>query len=458
MKMRKLLSILFIFCILLTPYGKKTFAGDIQENDKSSQLYEGEYPENYAAEDTRQAEPLKAEEIPQIVGPEAAAEKGHIKRLYEKEQSLNSFVFKNTNGTESFYCYAYPVKFMDKNGAIRDIKLDITEDAQKTGAFITEQNSIKTEFSKKLTDGISLRQDGISIKMIPADAPAQSIAILQDVQTVFYPYGEKASLECSLTYTGFNNHIILEKYTGQTEYRFNLYTNGLKVIQKDQSYYLADETNQIKVNIGDVLVFTADEKNNTIAEMSYSIIREREEYQFTIQLDAEYLADENTVYPVALMTCFDIDYNGVIEDVTINSLRGSDGNSGSLYIGLRETYGKSRTLIRFPGIDLSHISAASQISDATIELRDLMCQSTALTLNCHAFLGNVWNESTANWSNTNPNSYSSSYTTRTISYANGTASDSWKVRKASREHFTDSISNRLWQAGKEERIPLKKGF
>lgn len=68
----------------------------------------------------------------------------------------------------------------------------------------------------------------------------------------------KTSLEYSLTYTGFKEDIVVSEYTGQTEYEFTLLTEGLALEKIDGSYYLVDEKGEIKANIGDVIIFTAD--------------------------------------------------------------------------------------------------------------------------------------------------------------------------------------------------------
>lgn len=78
--------------------------------------------------------------------------------------------------------------------------------------------------------------------------------------------------------------------------------------------------------------------------------------------------------------------------------------------------------MKFPGLNLTAIDEAYQIISASVEIRDLLCESEAMTVNCHAFTGNTWSESSASWSSVSPNSYvSSSYTSRSVSYGSGNA-------------------------------------
>ncbi len=51
------------------------------------------------------------------------------------------------------------------------------------------------------------------------------------------------------------------------------------------------------------------------------------------------------------------------------------GNLNSLYVGRRTDGTLSRVLMRFPKLDLSEIASGGSIQEATISVRDLMCQS-----------------------------------------------------------------------------------
>lgn len=61
--------------------------------------------------------------------------------------------------------------------------------------------------------------------------------------------------------------------------------------------------------------------------------------------------------------------------------------------------------MKFPELYLSGIPSANSIISAYVEIRDLMCESTNMTLYGCIFAGNDWTESGASWSNVNANSY-----------------------------------------------------
>ncbi len=366
--------------------------------------------------------------LPDVITEEEAAENGYAFRITEAEPDLNTLIFRNTDGTNTMRIFDHPVKYLDENGAVKDITLDIR--TSQTG-FVSKQSAVRTEFPKMLSDGITLAYDDIRITLIPQQAVPEeterkteiTASLSSDKRTVTYSCGEKTAFEYSLTYTGFKEDIVVSEYTGQTEYYFLLNTNGLVLEKLDGSYYLTNGKGEIKAVIGDIIIFTADERNNAFGNMTHETVKEGKQYILTIHIDGDYLKDEKTVYPIRIDPTIEINYEGngagAIEDVTLNSLDSSSPNSGSLFVGKRETYGISRTLMRFPGLDLSEISSAFYITEARVELRDLMCYSTQLPVSCYAFKGS-WNISTVRWSNVSPDNYDTTeLDSKVVYYRNG---------------------------------------
>ena len=108
----------------------------------------------------------------------------------------------------------------------------------------------------------------------------------------------------------------------------------------------------------------------------------------------------------------------------------------------RSSFGISRTLMKFPGLNLTPIESELLIISASVEIRDLLCESEAMTVNCHAFTGNTWSESSASWSSVSPNSYASSYTSRSVSYGSGNAAGD-----SQRYSFDITSIARGWKSG-----------
>jgi len=261
---------------------------------------------------------LNKDTVPEILGYEEAVSRAHVRRLYEEEgEDLNRLVFQNADGSKTVYLYDYPVKYIDENEIIQDITLDIKESSTKSGQFQTASGSAITTFSSRMDDGILLRGNQVSVSLVPqfarsvASAQIESLeeARLVDNKKVIYTYDAKTDIEYSLTYTGFKEDIVVKEYTGQTRYTFTLYTNGLKLVEEAGSFCLIDSNKTVKAVLGEIIIFTADEKNNTMGEMVAKTIVENQEYLLTIVVDEKWLADENTMYPIRIDPTVEICYD-----------------------------------------------------------------------------------------------------------------------------------------------------
>lgn len=389
---KKTICIVMMVCVLLSLTTGITNVSAISSDDKN--ITKGRIVENNEVEAISsikgEDKKLNVQTVPEIIGEKIATERKHVERLYDKEDSLYNVVFENIDGTETLYMFDYPVKYVAETGEIKDVTLDIKEDEKKEGAFVSAEHNIQTYFPHKLSEGIKLEDSKVSITLQPIissryiknDTEMQNANLINS-KTVEYCLDERTSFEYSLTYTGFKEDIVVNEYTGQTEYEFILLTEGLELKQVDGSYYLVDQNDNVQATIGDIIIFTADEKNNTFGQLTYETIRETEEYKLIIHVDKEYLEDEETAYPIRIDPTIEINYdnNGTngIQDVTLNSAKGSSGTSGSLFVGKRATYGISRTLMKFPELDLSIINSSDCILDANVEIRDIMCEADALT-------------------------------------------------------------------------------
>ena len=198
------------------------------------------------------------------------------------------------------YLFDYPVKYIDDQGKTHDISLKIADTGDADRPFRTASNRAVTTFSLKLSDGILLEDTGISLRVIPNGAKENHTARRVDSETVAYPYGDHTEIEYSLTYSGFKEDIVVSRYTGQTEYSFTLRTGGLSLTQIDGSYCLVDGAGTTKAVDGDIIIFTADERNNTFGTLRAETVVENQEYTLTIVLDPDYLSDPNTVYSIRI--------------------------------------------------------------------------------------------------------------------------------------------------------------
>ncbi len=363
-------------------------------------------------------------ELPDIVDSAEAEKNGYVGRVKAQEKNLYTFVFSNEDGTRTMRVYSHPVKYVASDGSVRDISLDVK--SKKGGGFVSADHEILTTFESKLTDGISLAYNDIEIELVPNLGLGTVPSARSDGKKVTYDTSNTTSYVYELTYAGFKEDIVVKEYTGQTEYSFTLFTNGLALYEEYGSYYLADAFGNVKANIGDIIVFTADERNNTMGSMTCETVRANEEYLLTIHLDAEYLADEATVYPIRIDPTIEINYgasgSGAIEDVTINQNVTFAGSSGSLYVGRHPAGSLSRILMRFPNLDFGDIEY-TDITAASVELRDLMCQGDEnITIECRVYnkASPAWSESgSTSWTSVGSSYIGTFLDSKTVSYGYG---------------------------------------
>ncbi len=368
-------------------------------------------------------------DLPDIVDSQEATENDYVGRVNSEEKDLYTFIFKNGNGTNTMRVYSHPVKYISKDGTVRDISLDIKKNSD--GVFVTADHEIITSFERKLTDGISLKYNDVDVTLIPklsVDAPPTA-SLSTDSRKVTYKLNDTTSYVYELTYAGFKEDIVVSEYTGQTEYKFRIYTNGLTLHEESESFFLIDERGTVKATIGDIIVFTADERNNTMGSMTYSTIKENREYELTIHLDPEYLADDDTAYPIRIDPTVEISYDnngaGAIEDVTVNQSTTFGGTSGSLYVGRRPDGSLSRALMRFPNLEMP-VPFSPMILSAQVELRDIMCQGNEdMTIECYSYTESCsnWSESgTTTWSGVGASCYNTLLDSHLVSYGQGNIS------------------------------------
>ena len=391
MKHGKFLSTLLVLAILLSCVGwtpsraeETTPKVQTEQSQAAAQTEAAVYTEQMARE-----------ELPEIVAQEAPVNHGHVGRLENEEaDNLNQFIFLNQDGSKTMYLYDHPVKYRDEAGNIHDISLNIADTDDTAYPFRTEANWAVTAFPRELANGITLESESAQIKMIPI-LPENSTTVLNhmarrvDEDTVAYTYDSATQLEYQLTYAGFKEEIVVSEYTGQTEYHFFLYTNGLALTQLDGGYYLTDEAGNIQGTIGDIIVFTADERNNTFGQLQAETVKENGIYLLTIVLDGEYLADPNTQYPIRIDPTININYqysgSTAIEDTTIHSEGSSDHTLYGLHAGLQQDTGIARILMKFPGLDLNALGTGVTITNATVYLYDVLQQTEPMDIYCHVY-------------------------------------------------------------------------
>lgn len=347
---------------------------------------------------------LTEQNLPDVIDAETAIADGYVARLNSEEQSLSEVVLEKDDGTRALYLFSENVKYIDENGDVADKSNNAV---RKGRAFVNEGNDVEIILPATLTAGIAVHSDELNITMKPlTDSIGRSLstAVQTEEDTVLYSdvFDSSTDIEYTYTYSGVKENIILESYNGKNSFDYEVTTGGLTLYEDKGTLLLADENGEVKATLGEVIVFSADNKNNTFGKYTIKELEKNSRYKVTVSVDREYLTDLKTKYPVKIDPNLNtIDYNIVVHDMQV--FKGKDGKgtsetsagySGVSRVGWTD-WGACRTLIKLNNFSFAtyKISNSWQIESAYIELRDLMCQGgSGVPISCGQFNGNFWTE------------------------------------------------------------------
>lgn len=359
--------------------------------------------------DSKQAEEqivktaVSEENLPDSLDAETIIADGYVARLNSEEQSLSEIVLEKEDGTRSLYLFGENVKYIDENGDVADKSNNAV---RRGNAYVNEGNDVEVILPATLTAGIAVTGDELNITMKPlADKIGRSLspAVKTADDTVVYSdvFDSSTNIEYTYTYGGVKENIILESYNGKNSFDYEITTGGLSLYEDKGTLLLADESGDVKATLGEVVVFSADNKNNTFGKYKVEELEKNNRYKVTMIVDRAYLTDPDTKYPVKI----DPDINSAEDNFSIQDLqvfKGADGKgtsetslgtSGVSRVGWTD-WGACRTLLKIgrSATVTDKITASSQVVSAYIEIRDLMCQSVSTPVVCAQFKGNNWTE------------------------------------------------------------------
>lgn len=337
---------------------------------------------------------------------------------------------------------------MSDNGTVIDKSNKVIKSG---GAFKSESNDIEVTLPLSLSSGITVDDEELNLSMRPIRnnnlARLLSVGKKSGEESVKYEdvFDEYTDIEYTYTYDGVKEDIILEKYNGTNKFDFELLTNGLELCEDKGVLLLKDNNGNVRAVIGEIVVFSADNKNNTMGK--YQIIEKGKNncYVISVTVDNEYLTSEKTKYPVTIDPYIKSNTgDGGIEDMQV--FKGTDGKgdkeksaglSGVSRVGWSD-WGACRTLLKFKQKNVLNnhgITLKGQIISASIEMRDLMCQGDEVPVYCTQFAGKSWNESGQyTWNALNAENTGKGGSMLPVSYANG-------KKKSDTNPSTDTMSH-----------------
>lgn len=303
----KILAVVLVLNLMITTLPSfSVFAEETRSEEKLTEKGELWLPQiNSNAHNTKgdlsiedlQTAKLLAKDTPEIVSKEIIEKNGHVNRLWDQEEDLNTIVFQNRDGTKTMYYYSDAVKYVDSNGIIRDKSNVLTDNISQSRfktdyAYVNSANDIQTYFPKVLNEdtGVVLEGYDVNIDFAPIsfgsrDSEARGLSLSAkstsartgsiqteqktDQDVVLYPgvFGDNTTLRFTPTFEGFKEDILLDCYDGNNEFTYRVKTNGLTLFSEDGLCYFIDPlTGETKAMIDKIVVFDSKENKQVITD------------------------------------------------------------------------------------------------------------------------------------------------------------------------------------------------
>lgn len=320
----------------------------------------------------------------------------HQQRLPDKE-TLNTYVFKNLDGTETAYFMQDNVKYYDENGNIKEKNLALETNAN---GYAPKSNDISVNFPKNIVNGVSVAFDDINVSISPINETFGDAKLSTDKKAILYSSTTNDSLFLMYTptLTGFKEDIVLSEYYGVSSFGFTVKTNGMGIYTEENGrmFVSTNETDSVRAYFGDIIANDSD-GNVFFGSMSVTTVTDNQEYILTVSVDEDILLDESTVYPVVIdpsITVSSSSNPNAINDTNMFSAP-FGGTIQYLILGAAGTNVTSSALMSFPGI---YDDAYSVITKDSIISANLYLYCTLYDYDVYPlvyavpFTGNFWTD------------------------------------------------------------------
>lgn len=383
-----------------------------------------------------------------------------IERIPELEEDLHSVVYECADGNYAAYIFQYPVKYVDSTGEIKDISTSIKSSAnvatsgtiqnnsiaqlKNEYAYSSEENSIKVFYSDDLassSSAIVATNPDWTVGLAPYIPATNSSGISTTLYTenntqinakaasendifrgIEYEgvFDNNVSLYYQTTYTGYKELIEIKSPISQNTFQFVLTTGGLlpEVSESGEILLLDPSTDQTVASFAQLYVYDSSDVPLYTLENSYEIEPIKANaglYLVSIEIDAEFLTDANTTYPVIVDPTFSFNTSSAINDAPVYSGVPSSAQGANYYnhVGYADSsYGTGSLLVKFPALKSSTLFnglSDSRINSVTFNVRKVGgSNSYTSTLRAYRYTGSSWNESTVTYNSAAIDSYTGS--------------------------------------------------
>lgn len=412
-KMYSLLSIVLAFCCLFLNSSAFVSAEEEQEIKPSTFL------------------------LPEVISQTAGTNTNHVRRLWEREERLDTLVFQNSDGTNTMYTYGCDVKYVDEKGIVQDksniLSTSIDNSTLASSyAYVNSKNNIKTYFPKTLTEatGITVKADSYTLSMAPKNAfpsaaKCQNEGSANNAVTYKGAFNNTSAVCYTPLFTGFKEDIILFAAPPSSSFSFLVNTDGLflelyedRILLFDSSFQevmTSNKTNEFVGYFSPIIVY--DSAGNITRKNKYELQQISDSaWEVTLVVDSEFLSSSDTIYPITVDPSVNM-YSGSqdskkIEDMTLSYSGNSSYTSGSVYrddisspcvqrTG-SSTINESRIVYRFPGLEdssntlgnLAFLRSRGTMNNSYLWIEDITSTSQTSFVDVYSYT-TTWTETSS---------------------------------------------------------------
>ena len=314
---------------------------------------------------------------------------------------LNSITVINGEGSRSTYSYSVPVKYIDEQ--TNQIKF-IDNSLERGGifdktAYKNTDNSIKSEMSKNITDGIIVSENNNSIKILPQTE--NNVSAVKKEQDVFgnkksvveyeNAFGQGISLQYEATNAGLKENVVISEKSDTNVFKFVLETHGLVPdTLRGQTIMFgekdADEPSFVLSAPWIKDSYNVEGNDEHISTESYYEITELSDgkYELTLVADKTFLDSPDTVYPVVIDPPYATFGTSKINYVSLFSSSSERWyNSQYGMLGNRSGYGECLMYLQLSNVkDYKHIIPDS-ITRVTVNMYQSVGASSSYYIDCY---------------------------------------------------------------------------
>lgn len=324
--MKRLCSIFLIICITasMLPLSMLALNENMTANSQSlslslqadTSLYDNEIRKlgGYTLDELKNAT-LSDDDIPELVNRATLNENGAVKRLKSGEDSLNSVLYQNSDGTFSKIIYNENIKYTDINGNVVD-KSNKIRYVPTENKYYNPYNDVRTELPNEINNNntIEVSYGENSIRLLPLGNNSTQTNVYENAVEYIGVFGTGTVLKYTVMYSGVKEDIILSSMPTNNSFTFEILSSDLNPEQYGNKFVFKNSDNEETAYIGELCIY---DSNGNTGDGNASITQRDGKTYYTVEVSESFLA--SATYPVTVDPTLTYNSTAAVKDVGITN-------------------------------------------------------------------------------------------------------------------------------------------